>query len=92
MAGASGWGAQAEEIQNEVCGMMVMRLGAALTASGIIGFLLLEALKILMVPITEGERGILTLDAQALSCFIGSPRDMRVSLPPRSPSALCLIC
>lgn len=61
MAGASGWGAQAEEIQNEVCGMMVMRLGAALTASGIIGFLLLEALKILMVPITAWVMGLVAL-------------------------------
>jgi hypothetical protein len=30
----------------------MMRLAAGLTVSGIIGFLLIEALKILMVPIT----------------------------------------
>ena len=39
----------------------MMRLTAGLTATGIIGFLLLEALKILMVPITAWVMGLLAL-------------------------------
>jgi len=39
----------------------MMRLAAGLTASGIIGFLLLEALKILMVPVTAWFMGLLAL-------------------------------
>ena len=39
----------------------MMRLAAGLTASGIIGFLLLEALKILMVPVTAWFMGLLSL-------------------------------
>jgi hypothetical protein len=40
---------------------MAMKFAAGLTASGIIGFLLLEALKILMVPITAWVMGLLAL-------------------------------
>ncbi len=39
----------------------MMKLAAGLTVSGIIGFLLLEALKILMVPITAWVLGLLAL-------------------------------
>ncbi len=39
----------------------MMRFAAGLTATGIIGFLLLEALKILMVPITAWVMGLLAL-------------------------------
>ena len=39
----------------------MMKLAAGLTVSGIIGFLLLEALKILMVPITAWVMGLLAL-------------------------------
>lgn len=39
----------------------MMRFAAGLTASGIIGFLLLEALKILMVPITAWVMGLLAI-------------------------------
>lgn len=45
----------------------MMRLAAGLTASGIIGFLLLEALKILMVPVTAWFMGLLAL---ALKMFL----------------------
>ncbi len=37
----------------------MMRFAAGLTASGILGWLLLEALKILMVPITAWVMGLL---------------------------------
>ena len=39
----------------------MMKLTAGLTVSGIIGFLLLEALKILMVPITAWVMGLLAI-------------------------------
>lgn len=39
----------------------MMKLAAGLTVSGIIGFLLLEALKMLMVPITAWIMGLLAL-------------------------------
>ena len=45
----------------------MMRFAAGLTATGIIGFLLLEALKILMVPITAWVMGLL---ATALKIFL----------------------
>lgn len=45
----------------------MMRFAAGLTATGIIGFLLLEALKILMVPITAWVMGLL---AMALKIFL----------------------
>ena len=38
-----------------------MRFAAGLTATGIIGWLLLEALKILMVPITAWVMGLLAM-------------------------------
>jgi hypothetical protein len=38
-----------------------MRFAAGLTVSGILGFLLLEALKIVMVPVTAWIMGLLAL-------------------------------
>ena len=45
---------------------MVMRFAAGATATGIIGFLLLEALKILMVPITAWVLGLLAVALKVL--------------------------
>jgi len=45
---------------------MAMRFAAGLTATGIIGFLLLEALKILMVPITAWVMGLLAMALKIL--------------------------
>ncbi|NNF13429.1 MAG: hypothetical protein HKN72_09405 [Gemmatimonadetes bacterium] len=44
----------------------MMRFAAGLTATGIIGFLLLEALKILMVPITAWVMGLLAMALKVL--------------------------
>lgn len=44
----------------------MMRFAAGLTATGIIGFLLLEILKILMVPITAWVMGLLALALKIL--------------------------
>jgi hypothetical protein len=44
----------------------MMKLAAGLTVSGIIGFLLLEALKILMVPITAWVMAMLALALKIL--------------------------
>ena len=49
----------------------MMRFAAGLTASGIIGFLLLEALKILMVPITAWVMGLLALALKILLITLG---------------------
>ena len=43
-----------------------MGFAAGLTATGIIGFLLLEALKILMVPITAWVMGLLAMALKIL--------------------------
>jgi hypothetical protein len=48
-----------------------MKLAAGLTVSGIIGFLLLEALKILMVPITAWFMGLLALALKVLLLTLG---------------------
>lgn len=50
----------------------MMRFAAGLTASGIIGFLLLEALKILMVPITAWVMGLLALALKILLVALGT--------------------
>jgi hypothetical protein len=50
----------------------MMRFAAGLTASGIIGFLLLEALKILMVPITAWVMGLLAIALKILLIVVGS--------------------
>lgn len=44
----------------------MMKFAAGITATGIIGFLLLEALKILMVPITAWVMGLLALALKIL--------------------------
>ena len=49
----------------------MMRLAAGLTATGIIGFLLLEALKILMVPITAWVMGLLLVALKILLITLG---------------------
>ena len=49
----------------------MMRLAAGLTASGIIGFLLLEALKILMVPVTAWFMGLLALALKIVLIALG---------------------
>ena len=49
----------------------MMRFAAGLTASGIIGFLLLEALKILMVPITAWVMGLLAMALKILLVTLG---------------------
>ncbi len=49
----------------------MMRFAAGLTASGVIGFLLLEALKILMVPITAWVMGLLALALKILLVTLG---------------------
>jgi hypothetical protein len=50
----------------------MMRFAAGLTASGVIGFLLLEALKILMVPITAWVMGLLALALKILLISLGA--------------------
>ena len=50
----------------------MMRFAAGLTASGIIGFLLLEALKILMVPITAWVMGLLAIALKILLVTFGA--------------------
>lgn len=49
-----------------------MRFAAGLTASGIIGFLLLEALKILMVPITAWVMGLLAIALKIVLVTLGA--------------------
>lgn len=49
----------------------MMKLAAGLTVSGIIGFLLLEALKILMVPITAWVMGLLALALKIVLISLG---------------------
>ena len=48
-----------------------MKLAAGLTVSGIIGFILLEALKMLMVPITIWVMGLLALALRILLVVLG---------------------
>lgn len=49
----------------------MMRFAAGLTATGIIGYLLLEALKILMIPITAWIMGLLALALKILLMTLG---------------------
>ena len=49
----------------------MMKLAAGLTVSGIIGFILLEALKILMVPITAWVMGLLALALKIVLVVLG---------------------
>lgn len=50
----------------------MMRFAAGLTASGIVGFLLLEALKILMVPITAWVMGLLVIAVKIALVGLGA--------------------
>ena len=49
----------------------MMRFAAGLTATGVIGFLLLEALKILMIPITAWVMGLLAVALKVLLMTLG---------------------
>lgn len=49
----------------------MMRFAAGLTATGVIGFLLLEALKILMVPVTAWVMGLLALALKIVLITLG---------------------
>lgn len=49
----------------------MMKFAAGLTASGILGFLLLEALKILMVPITAWVMGLLAIALKIVLVTLG---------------------
>lgn len=49
--------------------MMMMRFAGGVTVAGILGFIIVEALKILMVPITAWVMGLL---AVALKIFLVS--------------------
>ena len=48
-----------------------MKLAAGLTVTGVIGFILLEALKMLMVPITIWVMGLLALALKILLVALG---------------------
>ena len=48
-----------------------MRLAAGLTVGGVIGYILLEALKILMVPITAWILGVLALALKIVLVVLG---------------------
>lgn len=48
-----------------------MRFAAGLTASGILGFLLLEALKIIMVPVTAWVMGLLAILLKIVLVVLG---------------------
>lgn len=49
----------------------MMRLAAGLTVSGIIGFLLLEALKMLMAPITAWVMALLAMALKVILIALG---------------------
>ena len=51
--------------------MLMMRFAAGLTATGVIGFLLIEALKILMVPVTAWVMGLLALALKIVLVTLG---------------------
>ena len=48
-----------------------MRFAAGLTVSGILGFLLLEALKIVMVPVTAWIMGLLAMALKVVLVVMG---------------------
>jgi hypothetical protein len=48
-----------------------MRFAAGLTVTGIVGFLLLEALKILMVPVTAWVMGLLAVALKVVLVVLG---------------------
>ena len=47
------------------------RFAAGLTATGVIGFIIIEALKILMVPVTAWVMGLLALALKILLISVG---------------------
>lgn len=49
----------------------MMRFAAGLTVTGIVGFLLLEALKILMVPVTAWVMGLLAVALKVVLVVLG---------------------
>lgn len=51
--------------------MLMMRFAAGLTATGVIGFLLIEALKILMVPVTAWVMGLLAVALKIVLVTLG---------------------
>ncbi len=57
-----------------------MKFAAGLTASGIIGFLLLEALKILMVPITAWVMGLLAIALKIVLVTLGAAAALGVGV------------
>ena len=56
---------------DEERGVPMMRFAAGLTVTGIIGFILLEALKILMVPITAWIMGLLAMALKIVLVVLG---------------------
>jgi len=52
--------------------MIAMKFAAGLTVSGVVGFLLLEALKILMVPITAWIMGLLAIALKIVLIGLGA--------------------
>lgn len=50
---------------------MMMKFAAGLTATGVIGFIILEALKILMVPITAWVMGLLAMALKIVLVTLG---------------------
>jgi len=52
--------------------MIAMRFAAGLTVTGVVGFLLLEALKILMVPITAWIMGLLAIALKIVLIGVGA--------------------
>ncbi len=51
---------------------MMMRFAAGLTATGVIGFIIIEALKILMIPVTAWVMGILAIALKVLLVSLGA--------------------
>lgn len=60
--------------------MIAMRFAAGLTVSGVVGFLLLEALKILMVPITAWIMGLLAIALKIALIALGAAAALGVGV------------
>ena len=59
---------------------MMMKFAAGLTATGVIGFIILEALKILMVPITAWVMGLLAMVLKIVLVTLGIAAAVGVSV------------
>lgn len=59
---------------------MMMKFAAGLTATGVIGFIILEALKILMVPITAWVMGLLAMALKIVLVTLGIVAAVGVSV------------